>query len=180
MKMSWMSRRRACFPFTRYSLSPLRNRRRVTVISSESRTLLGFTSAAADDPFPLPLDLSATSGTTSCARGFTSVIVTEANPVGLRSRLPAKMTSSMRAPRRVLADCSPRTQLMASLRLDFPHPLVPTTAVIPEPLNRISLRSQNDLKPWSSTRFSFSKRPYLATSWKSGHIGSVTRGMPLS
>ena len=56
-----------------------------------------------------------------------------------------------------LADCSPSTQLMASLRLDLPHPLGPTTAAIPPPLKRSSVRSQNDLKPWSSTFLSFSK-----------------------
>jgi hypothetical protein len=71
--------------------------------------------------------------------------------------VPAKMTSSMRLPRRLLADCSPSTQLMASLRLDLPHPLGPTIAAIPEPWNCISDRSQNDLKPWSSIRLSFSK-----------------------
>ena len=35
--------------------------------------------------------------------GSTSVIVTYAMPSGLRSRVPAKITSSMRAPRRLLA-----------------------------------------------------------------------------
>ena len=60
-------------------------------------------------------------------------MVTGAILNGLRSRVPAKMTSSMRAPRRLLAHCSPKTQLMASLRLDFPQPLGPTTAAIPEP-----------------------------------------------
>src|SRR5579871_3435333 len=83
-------------------------------------------------------------------------MVTEAMPTGLRDLVPAKMTSSMRAPRRDLADCSPRTQLMASLRLDLPQPLGPTTAAIPPPLNLSSVRSQKDLKPWSSTFLSFS------------------------
>src|SRR5271156_6551481 len=84
-------------------------------------------------------------------------MVTDANPSGLRSRVPAKMTSSILAPRKLLADCSPSTQLMASLRLDFPQPLGPTTAAIPEPANFISVRSKNDLKPCISTRLSFSK-----------------------
>src|ERR1700722_4095410 len=79
-------------------------------------------------------------------------------PTGLRDFVPAKMTSSMRAPRRLLADCSPRTQLIASLRFDFPHPLGPTTAAIPSPLNRSSVRSQNDLNPWSSTFLSLSMK----------------------
>src|SRR6266851_4592904 len=84
-------------------------------------------------------------------------MVTAAMPSGFLSLVPAKMTSSMRAPRRLLADCSPSTQLIASLRFDFPHPFGPTTAAMPPPLKRNSVLSQKDLKPWISTRFSFSK-----------------------
>jgi hypothetical protein len=62
-------------------------------------------------------------------------------PNGLRSRVPAKITSSMRVPRRLLALCSPKTQLIASLMLDFPQPFGPTMAVMPEPWNFISVRS---------------------------------------
>src|SRR6202142_3258029 len=82
-------------------------------------------------------------------------------PTGFRDFVPAKITSSMRAPRRVLADCSPSTQLMASLRLDLPHPFGPTIAAIPPPLKRNSVRSQKDLKPCTSTRLSFSKTVHL-------------------
>src|ERR1022692_1084364 len=78
-------------------------------------------------------------------------MVTAASPNGFRSRVPAKITSSMRAPRRLLADCSPSTQLMASLRFDLPQPLGPTIAAMPPPLKRSSVRSQKDLKPCSST-----------------------------
>ena len=78
-------------------------------------------------------------------------------PSGLRSRVPAKITSSMRVPRRLLADCSPSTQLMASLMFDLPQPLGPTMAAMPSPLKRSSVRSQKDLNPCSSTRLSFSK-----------------------
>ncbi len=88
-------------------------------------------------------------------------MVTAASPSALRSRVPAKITSSMRAPRRLLADCSPSTQLMASLRLDLPHPFGPTMAAMPPPLKRNSVRSQKDLKPCTSTRFSFSKTVHL-------------------
>src|SRR6266849_4606882 len=63
----------------------------------------------------------------------------------------------MRAPRKLFADCSPSTQLMASLRFDLPHPFGPTIAAIPPPLNRSSVRSQKDLKPCSSSRLSLSK-----------------------
>src|SRR5512140_709189 len=92
-------------------------------------------------------------------------------PRGLRSRVPAKMTSSMRAPRRLLADCSPSTQLMASLMLLLPHPFGPTIAAIPSPLKRSSVRSQKLLNPCSSTRFSFSK---AVTSLGSGESCNYT------
>ena len=68
-------------------------------------------------------------------------------PVGLRSRVPAKITSSMREPRRVLADCSPKTHEIASAMLDLPHPLGPMMAAMPSPWNLSSVRSQKDLKP---------------------------------
>src|ERR1035441_10851541 len=90
-------------------------------------------------------------------------MVTAAMPSALRSWVPAKMTSSMRVPRRLFADCSPRTQLMASLMLDLPQPFGPTMAAMPAPLNRSSLRSQKDLNPCSSMRLSFSKA--LPSAW---------------
>src|SRR4051812_15194944 len=72
-------------------------------------------------------------------------------PVGLRSRVPAKITSSMRDPRSVLADCSPSTHEIASEMFDLPHPLGPMIAATPSPWNFSSVRSQNDLNPriWS-------------------------------
>src|SRR3954469_1501982 len=82
---------------------------------------------------------------------------TSAIPVGLRSRVPAKMTSSMRAPRRDLADCSPRTQVMASEMLDLPQPLGPTMAATPSPWNLSSVRSQKDLNTRICSFLSFSK-----------------------
>src|ERR1022692_346969 len=85
------------------------------------------------------------------------VSVTSAMPVGLREAVPLKITSAMCAPRKDLADCSPSTQLMASLTFDFPHPLGPTTAAIPPPVKLIGVRSQNDLNPTISTFFSLSK-----------------------
>jgi len=59
---------------------------------------------------------------TRLAAGSTSVMVTVAMPSGLRSRVPAKMTSSMRAPRRDLADCSPEhpTNGVAQVGLSAP------------------------------------------------------------
>src|SRR5437016_4321845 len=77
-------------------------------------------------------------------------------PVGLRSRVPAKITSSMRTPRRLLADCSPSTQEMESEILDLPQPLGPTTAAMPSPGNFSSVRSQKDLNPRICNFFSLS------------------------
>src|SRR5580658_2880125 len=62
----------------------------------------------------------------------------------------------MRDPRRVLADCSPSTQEMASAIFDLPQPLGPMMAAMPSPWNLRSVRSQNDLKPRICSRFSLS------------------------
>ena len=78
-------------------------------------------------------------------------------PVGLRSRVPAKITSCMCTPRSERADCSPSTQEMASEMFDLPQPFGPTMAAMPSPWNLSSVRSQNDLKPRICSFFSFSK-----------------------
>src|SRR5580698_4702703 len=77
-------------------------------------------------------------------------------PVGLRSRVPEKMTSCMCRPRRLLADCSPSTQVMASEIFDLPQPFGPTMAARPSPESCTSVRSQNDLNPRIWTFFSLS------------------------
>ena len=76
---------------------------------------------------------------------------TSAMPVGWRDWLPLKITSSIDAPRRLFALCSPRTQEMASEMLLLPQPLGPTMPVTP-PWNASSCLSQKDLKPTISTR----------------------------
>ena len=109
--------------------------------------------------------------------------VTSAIPVGLRSRVPAKITSSMRTPRSDFADCSPSTQAMASEMLDFPQPLGPTMAATPSPGNLSSVRSQKDLKPRIWTFLSFSKfhslraraRPSIRCPFEAGQIASAVR-----
>src|ERR1700704_4608432 len=78
-------------------------------------------------------------------------------PVGLRSRVPEKITSSMREPRNDLADCSPKTHEIASAMFDFPQPLGPMIAAIPSPWNFSSVRSQNDLNPRICSLLSLSK-----------------------
>src|SRR5262249_5028049 len=76
--------------------------------------------------------------------------LTSAIPRGWRDWLPAKITSSMDAPRRLLALCSPRTHEMASEMLLLPQPLGPTIPVTP-PLKSSSCLSQKDLNPTIST-----------------------------
>ena len=76
------------------------------------------------------------------------VSVTSARPRAGRPAVPAKMTSSILPPRRLLAPCSPRTQAMASTTLDLPDPLGPTTAVIPGS-SRSVVADAKDLKPLS-------------------------------
>src|SRR5208337_3643532 len=53
-------------------------------------------------------------------------------------------------PRRRVGACSPNTQRIASTTFDLPHPLGPTTAVIPG-AKLIVVGSRKDLKPISST-----------------------------
>src|ERR1700733_3604468 len=88
-------------------------------------------------------------------------------PVGLRSRVPAKMTSSILTPRRLFADCSPRTQVMASEMLDLPQPFGPTIAAMPSPESWTSVRSQKDLKPSIWTFLSLSKCTSADENWGS-------------
>ena len=64
---------------------------------------------------------------------LSSVNVTSAWFIALRSLVPEKITSFMRPPRKLLADCSPITQRIASITLDLPLPFGPTTAVTPAP-----------------------------------------------
>src|SRR3954464_15266455 len=76
------------------------------------------------------------------------VRMTSARPSGARPAVPAKMTSSILPPRRLLAPCSPSTQAIASTTLDLPEPLGPTTAVMPGS-SRSVVGDAKDLKPLS-------------------------------
>src|SRR5215813_13655314 len=98
-------------------------------------------------------------------------------PLGLRSRVPEKITSSIRDPRSVLADCSPRTQEMASAILDFPQPLGPMMAAIPSPRNFSSVRSLKDLKPRIWSLFSLSNGHSLRTAREVG-LPELQPGLP--
>src|SRR3954452_17574159 len=74
------------------------------------------------------------------------VSVTSARPSAARPAVPAKMTSSILPPRRVLAPCSPSTHAMASTTLDLPEPLGPPTQVRPGSKRRV-VDEAKDLKP---------------------------------
>src|SRR4029077_2007579 len=93
---------------------------------------------------------------TSCQSTFNSeaqsvnVSETSAKLSGLRLSVAVKITSAISPPRSDLADCSPRTHLTASSKLDLPQPFGPTIAVTPSWKWKIVL-SANDLKPKSSS-----------------------------
>src|SRR5690606_14081227 len=74
------------------------------------------------------------------------VMETSARPSGGRPLVPAKMTSSILPPRRLLAPCSPITQARASTTLDLPEPLGPTMQVMPGS-RRSLVEEANDLNP---------------------------------
>ena len=127
--MSFTSISRACTPFTRYSESPVRKSRRPTVIS------------------PKPWYASGS----SLGRSFTKVSITSAIESGGFDSDPLKITSSIERPRSWRADCSPRTQRIASATLDLPQPFGPTTPVTPSS-KATTVLSMNDLNPTMSRR----------------------------
>src|SRR5271163_4423472 len=78
------------------------------------------------------------------------------------------MRSSTLLPRRRVGACSPSTHLIASTTLDLPHPLGPTTAVIPG-AKLIVVESRKDLKPSNSRllrRMLPSPPPHPPRPWK--------------
>ena len=112
--------------FKKYSLSPLRYKRRVTTTSSASicKSFLALSKCS-----------------------FTS-----AKFCALRCSAPEKIISSILEPRKDLADCSPNTHLIASVILLLPLPFGPTIAVTPLS-NCTFVCSANDLKPMASIDF---------------------------
>src|SRR5476649_1011792 len=80
---------------------------------------------------------------------------------GGRPAVPAKMTSSILPPRRLLAPCSPITQASASTTLDFPDPFGPTTQVMPGSRRRV-VDDANDLKPRRVRLFRYTAAAYRA------------------
>ena len=108
------------FLFIKYSLSPDRKIRRVTIT---------WSSLKLSSPFLL-----------------SKIRETSAWLAGLRNSLPANITSFMFEPRKDLALDSPITHLIASVILLLPLPLGPTMPVIPVS-NSIFVFSAKDLKP---------------------------------
>src|SRR3954470_8980627 len=104
-----------------------------------------------------PTGASATSpGMSSAVRSSSSE--TSAKSRAGRAAVPAKMTSSIPAPRIDLGELSPITQRIASSTLDLPQPLGPTTPVRPGS-TRSSAGSTKLLKPLSFSRFICTTRP---------------------
>jgi hypothetical protein len=114
----------------------------------------------------------------SALSALSMVKATWARPRGALPEVPAKMTSSIFPPRRVLAPCSPMTQASASTTLDLPDPLGPTTAVTPGSKSNV-VADANDLNPRTvrllrckALRFSWVARVFVspkstAVWWKS-------------
>src|SRR6478752_10357542 len=120
LSSSCTSSRRQASPLMAYSLVPLRKSVRLMLTSEYS---MG-----------------------SAPSALSIVSCTSARPSGPRVAVPAKMTSSIFPPRRVLAPCSPMTQASASTTLDLPDPLGPTTAVTPGSNSKV-VAEANDLNP---------------------------------
>ncbi len=123
---SWMSSRRHGAALISYSESPLRKSRRVIVTSLKS---IGR----------MPLVLSIVSDTS-------------ARPSAGRFAVPAKMTSSILAPRSARAPWAPSTHATASTTFDFPEPFGPMTTVTPGSRSIVVL-SANDLNPFRVSVF---------------------------
>src|ERR1700757_528472 len=95
------------------------------------------------------------------------VSVTSARPSGARLLVPAKMTSSILPPRRLLAPCSPMTQDRASTTLDLPEPLGPTTQVMPGS-RRSVVAEAKDLKPRRVRLFRYKCSPSSLLAHRAG------------
>src|SRR5690348_15350693 len=109
------------------------------------------------------------------------VRVTSARPSGGREAVPAKTTSSILPPRRLLAPCSPITQANASTMFDLPDPFGPTTQVIPGS-NRSVVAEAKDLNPRRVRLFTYtrglSSRPHRPKTRLATAVGVRGLGPP--
>src|SRR5262249_26166671 len=144
---SWMSRRRHVTPLSWYSESPSRKRVRVIVTSENSIGRRGAVLSMVSD--------------------------TSARPRAERSGVPAKMTSSIRPPRRVRGPWAPRTHATASTRFDLPDPFGPTTTVTPGS-NWSRVLSAKDLKPRRLSDLRNTRPALLCATWAA--VGWYLRG----
>ena len=95
--------------------------------------------------------VTSSASTSSVWAALSNVSRTCAKPMGLRLRVPPKMTSSILPAARSWRELvSPSTQRTASERLDLPEPLGPTTPVTPVSKLIFTL-SGKLLKPWISS-----------------------------
>src|SRR3954454_297075 len=102
-------------------------------------------------------------GASVTSPGMSSAVRSSNRETSAKSRagriaVPAKMTSSIPAPRIDLGELSPITQRIASSTFDLPQPLGPTTPVRPGS-TRSSAGSTKLLKPLSFSRFICTTRP---------------------
>src|SRR4029077_6975891 len=93
---------------------------------------------------------------------------------GLRLSVPLKITSAISPPRSDLADCSPKTHLIASSRLDLPQPFGPTIAVTPS-WKLKNVLSAKDLKPNNSSDCRCMRpRPPVSLRGQYSSLGALT------
>ena len=105
------------------------------------------------------------------------VSCTSARPSGGRPDVPAKMTSSILPPRRLLAPCSPITHASASTTLDLPDPLGPTMQVMPGSSCSV-VEDAKDLNPLRVRLFRYkTQAPHRVTRWPL-KTGEAQRGSP--
>ena len=104
---------------------------------------------------------------------------TSARPRPVRLAVPAKMTSSIFADRRVRGPWAPRTQATASTMLDLPEPLGPTTTVTPGSNSRVEV-SAKDLKPLRVSDFRNTLRSKLVGTRDRKGDPAVAAGQPLT
>ena len=101
------------------------------------------------------------------------VTETSARPSGARPDVPAKMTSSIFPPRKLLAPCSPMTHESASTTLLLPDPFGPTTQVMPGS-NLSVVGDAKDLKPFSVMLFKYTGRTYRGAPALLGYLPRFT------
>ena len=151
LSSSCTSRSRQVSPLIAYSLPPLRNRVRLIVTSAYS---IG-----------------------SAPSALSIVRMTSARPSGPLVAVPAKMTSSILPPRRVLAPCSPMTQASASTTLDLPEPFGPTTQVTPCSKAKV-VGCAKDLNPLRVRLLRYNGPPFPVRLRMSGSTVPESRGHP--